>query len=345
MGRAAADRPGVTYASVRILLLSNMYPSRARPEYGVFVRRLELALRERGNEVLVVADGRAGGGAGTALKYGSLAVRSLAAARRARPDVVYAHYLVPTGVAAALTGVPYVVTAHGQDVANIGRVPGVARATRMVLRRAAAVVCVSRYLAERLPLRPARLEVIDCGVDTRRLTPAARAPGRGPRFLFVGSLTERKNPLALIEAFARLGEGSLTLVGEGPLTGRVQAAGVPGVRLTGRLSAERLAEEMATADVYCQPSLVEPQGQAILEAMARGRPVVATAVGGPPEYVTPECGVLVDPADVEQIAQGMARAARLPVPCDAAVTVARAHDIGVQAEKIETLLRSVSLPA
>ena len=61
---------------------------------------------------------------------------------------------------------------------------------------------------------------------------------------------------------------------------------------------------MAACDVLCQPSLKEPFGQATLEAMAMERSVVATQVGGPPEFVTPEAGVLVDPIDTDALAGG-----------------------------------------
>jgi glycosyltransferase involved in cell wall biosynthesis len=69
---------------------------------------------------------------------------------------------------------------------------------------------------------------------------------------------------------------------------------------------------------------------------------VATRVGGPPEYVTESCGALVDPLDPASIADGMRRAAQLPVPCPAAVEVARRHSIAASAARIEQLLAEVS---
>jgi glycosyltransferase involved in cell wall biosynthesis len=328
---------------VRILLVSNMYPSAGRPEFGIFVRNLERALVARGNEVVpVVLDDPAHGRVHTPAKYARLAARTAAAARRVKPDVVYAHYLVPTGLIAAATRRPFVVTAHGGDVANAERGGPLAAATRAVISRAAAVICVSEYLAERLPSTPRRLEVIDCGVDTTVWRPAPRAPGDGPRYLYVGSLTERKNVGRLLEAFGRLGEGSLRIVGAGPLDRGLRAAAPAGVEFLGRVPHEQLLAELAGCDVLCQPSLVEPQGQALLEALACARPVVATRVGGPPEFVTPECGALVDPVSVDGIAEGMRAAAALPVPCEAAVRVAAEHDVAAQAARVEAVLRSVS---
>src|SRR4029078_6956717 len=87
-----------------------------------------------------VLDRRGGG----KLRYLELARRAL---RASRPDVVYAHFLVPSGLIAALSSrAPLVVTAHGRDVRNIGAIPGIAAATRLVVRRAASVICVSHYL-------------------------------------------------------------------------------------------------------------------------------------------------------------------------------------------------------
>ena len=112
-----------------------------RPISARSSRRSSARSRERGHEVeRAVLDTRAGG----KLRYLELARRTL---RAARPDVVYAHFLVPSGLIAALAGrAPLVVTAHGRDVRNIGELPGIAAATRLVVRRAATVVCVSEYL-------------------------------------------------------------------------------------------------------------------------------------------------------------------------------------------------------
>jgi glycosyltransferase involved in cell wall biosynthesis len=321
---------------LRILLVSGMYPSPERPEYGIFVARMADALRARGHEVdeAVLRGGRRGR-LRTPLRYAGLLGRTLALARRTTPDVVYAHYLVPPGLIAAATGLPYVVTAHGGDVRNSHRSLPLGLLTRVVVRRAGAVICVSDYLARRLA---APAEVIDCGVDTDRFRPTPRAPGSGPRFLFVGSLTPRKNVGRLMRAFARLREGSLTIVGGGPLETELRAAAPGGVRFVGRRSPEEVLVDMHAHDVICLPSLVEPQGQAMLEALACGRPVVATRVGGPAEVVTPACGALVDPLDEEAIAAGMRAAAALPIPCAAGVRVAEEHALALQADRVEAVL-------
>jgi glycosyltransferase involved in cell wall biosynthesis len=177
--------------------------------------------------------------------------------------------------------------------------------------------------------------VIDCGVDLARFA-VAPAPEGPPRFLCIGSLSERKNVVRLASAFARLGEGMLAFVGDGPL--RSQLAGRPGVELVGAVPHEAVAAQIAQSHVVCGPSLVEPFGQALVEAMACGRSVVATRIGGPPEYVAPGSGVLVDPLDEEALADGLARAARLPCPNAAARAAAEAHDLRRQAERVEAVL-------
>ncbi len=323
---------------MRILLVSQMYPSAAEPDLGVFVRDLERELVSLGHEVeRAVLDTRRGG----PLRHVRLAARTARAARRFRPDVVYAHFLVPTGLWGALLGrAPLVVTAHGQDVANVGSVPGIGAATRFVVRRAHAVIAVSGYLRglleERVPAARGKVEVIDCGVDLERFRPLPRAAGPHPAFLCVGSLTERKNVLRLAHAFERLGAGTLTFAGDGPL--RPQLEGRRGIRLLGAVEHERVPELLAAADVLCQPSLVEPFGQSTLEGLAAGRSVVSTRVGGPPEFVPPAAGVLVDPTDEHELFGALRAAAGYPTPNPAARAAAELHDVRAQARRVEALL-------
>src|SRR5207244_11739186 len=213
-----------------------------------------------------VPDRRAGG----TLRYLRLARKTLGRARTFRPDVVYAHFLVPTGLIAALaTRAPLVVTAHGRDVRNVGVYPGVRAATRLVARRAAALIAVSDYLRleleTKVPEARGKTEVVPSGVDLQRFS-LAPAPEGSLRFLCVGSLTARKHVLRLATAFEQLGEGTLRFVGDGPL--RAKLEGRPGIELAGAVPHEGIPAELAAAHVICGPSLIEPLGQALLEAMA-----------------------------------------------------------------------------
>jgi glycosyltransferase involved in cell wall biosynthesis len=320
---------------MRILLVSQMYPGPDDPDLGTFVAQLERAVRERGHEIeLAVLDRRSGGKA----RFIELARRVRAAER---PDVVWAHFLVPAGLIASKVDAPLVVTAHGRDVRNVGAIPGVAHLTRSVVRRASTVIAVSDYLRreleERVPEARGKTEVVDSGVDLERFRPVEPAEKLdSPAFVHVGSLTARKNVMRLADAFAAFGRGSLTYVGDGPLRARLE--GRERVRVIGRVAHDDVPRWLSAADVVCGPALIEPFGQSLLEAMACERSVVATRVGGPPEFVTSESGVLVDPLDVAELARALEVASTLPSPNAAARAAAAEHDVKRQAERVEAIL-------
>jgi glycosyltransferase involved in cell wall biosynthesis len=292
---------------------------------------------------------------GSRTKYARLFAGSVREARRFRPHVVYGHVLFPAGAAAAAaarsSGAGLVVTAHGRDVRNLGEIPGVAPFTKLALR-SARVIAVSdflrRELVARLPELDGRVRVIDSGVDLERFRGRDAVELRGrlgwvgepPFYLCVGTIDERKNPVRLAEAFARMGRGTLAFVGDGPLRGVLEGRG--GIRVVGRVPHQRVADWIGACDVVCQPSLVEPFGQALLEALASERSVVATRIGGPPEFVSPEAGVLVDPASVASIADGLRAAAELPSPNPAARRAAAGHDVRLQAERVERVLEEAA---
>jgi glycosyltransferase involved in cell wall biosynthesis len=210
---------------MRILLVSQMYPGPNDPDLGVFVAQLEHELAARGHELeRAVLDRRSGG----KRRFLSLARETWKKARSFQPEVVYAHFLVPSGLIGALCSkAPLVVTAHGQDVRNIGAVPGLRTLTARTLKRANEIIAVSSFLAReletKLPQVRGKTTVIDCGVDLEQFQPSDQAEarseldwaGEGPLFLCVGSLTERKNVIRLARAFERLGKGSLVFLGDG----------------------------------------------------------------------------------------------------------------------------------
>lgn len=328
---------GTPARALHILIVSQMWPGPGDPDLGAFVAQVARELEALGHEVdRAVLDTRSGG----PLRHLRLLAR---AARAPRPDVAFAHFLVPAGLSALLAvRAPVVVMAHGQDVANAERLAPVRALTRLVVRRAAAVIANSEHLAARLrAVTGAGSEVIDCGVDLEAFSPDVEpvpwpVEGGGPRFLCVGSLSERKNVVRLADAFARLGRGSLVFVGDGPL--RQALCGRDRVHLAGRVPHAQVPGWIAACDVLCQPSLREPFGQAALEAMAMARSVVATREGGPPEFVAPQAGVLADPHDVGDLAAALERAAGLPRPNHAAREAAAEHDVRRQAARMADVL-------
>ena len=201
-----------------------------------------------------------------------------------------------------------------------------------------------RELVARLPGLEGRVEVIDCGVDLERFRGRDAAElrarlgwqGAPPFYLLVGTLDERKNPVRLAEAFAALPAGSLAVVGDGPL--RPALEGRERVRLVGRVAHDDVADWIGAADVVCQPSLFEPFGQALLEGLASERSVLATRVGGPPEFVPEGAGVLVDPEDEDALVAALRDAAALPTPNPAARAAAESHGLSSQARRVEAVL-------
>jgi glycosyltransferase involved in cell wall biosynthesis len=296
---------------VKIVVLATSYPRHADDTAGRFVADAVERLRAAGAEVEVVspASFRHFGiayGAGVignlrrepwraALLPAFLAGFARAARRAARDaDLVHAHWL-PSGLAAMATGKPFVVQLWGTDVELARRAPRLARA---VLRRAEAVVCPSTALAgDATRLGARQVEVVPSGVD---LPPEVGAEANPPEVLYAGRLSPEKGVLELVEA-AEGGAMKLVVAGDGPLRNRVpQALGfVPPAEL------ERL---YARAAVVACPSLREGFGVACLEAMAHGRPVVASGVGGLLDLVVNgETGIVVEPGNVPALRNALER--------------------------------------
>ncbi len=341
---------------MKIQLVTQMWPSEENPDLGSFLVPIVRELETLGHEVEVSSISRRGGGP---VKYGRLVAAARRDARRLRPDVVFAHFLFPAGVAGAVAakaaGAPLVVMAHGQDVANLEQMPWTRRPTRAVLSRASGLIVNSTWLGEQLeaslPGFAGSAEVIDCGIDLETFAPrdahAARTAigwdGEGPSLLCVGSLIERKNVIRLADAVGELGSGRLAFVGDGPLRGALE--GRERVRVVGRVPHAQVPEWIGACDVLCQPSLREPFGQALLEAMSMERTVLGTRVGGPPEFVTEAAGVLVDPTGGRSLVDGLRRAIEMPAPNPAAREAAASHSVDAQAARMADLLRRAAAGA
>ena len=325
---------------LRILVVTNAYPAPERPAYGIYVARLVAALEREGHEVAVAASDEEGGGWRSLRKYARLALRARSAVRSHPPDVIWGHYLVPTGSiarhAARSAHVPYALTAHGTDVANAERSPRIRKATLKALGDACAVFAVSDDLAVRLeavagPLGD-RLHIVSAGIDLEAFVDgdaevAAAALGwdsDGPRVAFVGNLIPRKNVARLLAAFATAraewGGGSLAIAGDGPLMAElVEIAGALGirdhVRFAGAVSPADVPRWVRACDVACLVSLREGFGLAAIEALACGTPVVASARSAVAEIVGPGCGALAH--DTED---GFVRATRTVLDVDRQVS-------------------------
>ena len=239
--------------------------------------------------------------------------------RRTRPDVVHA-FLYRSSVMGALAAryarIP-VFIAGRRSLDDFKRGRPLARAAERIATRAtdlsvanAQAVADRVHVTERVPL--GKLAVIYSGLPDSAFIPArpARLETTRPVLLCVANLRRRKGHADLLTAASTLRERGMpctvALAGEGPERDalRRQAAELDiDVRLLGsRTDVDAL---LARADVVVSPSLSEGLSNAVMEAMAAGRPVVATAVGGTPELLADGRGVLVPPGDPGALADAL----------------------------------------
>ncbi len=220
-----------------------------------------------------------------------------------KPDVLHVHtgqalLLEVTSLAARLRGIHYVAHQHLvlRPSTPLGRllVPAYRRLLYgRSLRRAHRVICLTSAMRDETirayDVDPDRIAVIPNGVDTARI-PASPADRRVDELLFIGRLTAQKNVGALLGAAAVLRDRGrpvrLRIVGDGADRGRLEAqAGalrLPGVVFEGRLDAAQVGDAYRRATAVVMPSTHEGMPLVLLEAMASGTPVVASAL---PEIV------------------------------------------------------------
>ena len=280
--------------------------------------------------------------------------------RTLAPAVVHSRNLaaLETQVPAWAAGVPVRIHGeHGRDVEDLdGNDRRLQRVRRLygafVQRHVTVSQDLQQYLVDRVGIAPGRVQQICNGVDTQRFRPSAGGVGPEPipgcpfspqqHWLVgtVGRMQTVKNQTLLVQAFLRALQlqpalrqrARLLLVGDGPLRAQAQAllqAG--GAADLAWLPGERrdVPELLRGLHVYALPSLAEGISNTILEAMASGLPVLATAVGGNVELVQPGVtGALVPSGDVEAMAQAL-----LQLHDDPARTQAMRQQARVQAEQ------------
>ena len=253
------------------------------------------------------------------------ALRGRPHVRRLRPDGVLAFFGAPSGAAAwfwsFFTRIPYIVSLRGGDVPGF-RPYDFAREhallkplLRKVWRRAAAVVANSQGLrqlgADFEPQVP--IEVIPNGVDTASFAVDKRA-WQPPRLLFIGRIVYQKGLDVLFDALSQLAglDWELRLVGDGPQMPRLrslaqQYAISQRVHFLGWRDRSDLPKLLAESNLFVYPSRHEGMPNAVLEAMASGLPVVATAIAGNEELVQDgRTGLLVPPDTVSALAAALA---------------------------------------
>lgn len=304
------------------------------------VLRMAQGLRERGHDVHVVT---LTGGGTLRNELGPIPVHDVVRRRgfdatlyprlwrlfrSLRPDVVHTHNAVPleyAAPAARLARVPCTVhTKHGHIDYSKASLKLARAATRFV-DHFVAVSKDTAVTAERNERpRKERVRVIENGIPLGKFAPddAARSAIRDelgiPRDALVvgsvGRLVEEKDYPLLVRAMAPLvGEGvRLVIVGEGIMRAEIEAAIAalePSLRQFVVLTGARhdVSRVLAAFDLFASSSRAEGLPLALAEAMATRLPIVATAVGGVPDVVPPEVGVLVPHGDPEALRAAIRR--------------------------------------
>ncbi len=245
---------------------------------------------------------------------------------RLDPDIVHFHETYGLGIGDL--PMPYVVTIHGFDHANIPaerrpfawlRAPLWRRVEERGLARLRHIISITPYVRNHItPLTNAQIYDIDNPIDASFFD-VPRQEVRG-RVLFAGWISQRKNPLGLVQAFAKMveqgGDGTLHIAGEEsePAYAQKLRETIKDLRLTdrvhllGRISPTDMRRQLSEASVFVLPSFQENSPMAIEEAMAVGIPVISTNLCGMPFMIREdETGYLTPPGDCQALAERLTR--------------------------------------
>jgi glycosyltransferase involved in cell wall biosynthesis len=255
-------------------------------------------------------------------------------------------------LASELSGVPFSVTVHGPGEFDH---PG-SLALETKVARAAFFVAISHYARAQLlrwarPEDWGRIHVVRCGVERRFFErPAIPCPDP-PRFVSIGRLEPQKGQLLLLDALAQVPDVELTLIGDGPLRSSLERTArrlglAERVRFAGWLGADDVAAEIERSRALVLASLAEGLPVVLMEALALGRPAIATDVGAVGELVEAgETGWLVPAAALGPLVAAIAAAAAAPVAelermgGAGRERVRERHDAAREAGRLEALFR------
>jgi glycosyltransferase involved in cell wall biosynthesis len=243
-----------------------------------------------------------------------------------RFDLIDAHYFYPDGVAAVRLArefnLPVTVTARGTDLNLIPEFPAPRKMILDAAAKADGMITVCQALKDTLiemGVADERVTVLRNGVDLELFRPVDRAAARSALGLSrrtlasVGLLIDRKGHHHIIRALKDLPDNDLLIAGDGPDRRALERLAVEEgvadrVRFLGSVDQNRLREIYNAVDALVLASSREGWANVLLESMACGTPVVASAVWGTPEVVArPEAGVLMPSLDPQGVAEGVRR--------------------------------------
>jgi glycosyltransferase involved in cell wall biosynthesis len=237
-----------------------------------------------------------------------------------QPDIVHGQGTErDCAISAVLSGYPNILTLHGNMRVHARRPENRKRIYHKLaailetfcLKRTNGVVAISNYTEQLVTGLASKTWLLPNAVDSRFFD-IILSPPPIPRFLFVGSLNERKNPLGLLKAcapFLKANRCTLALAGQFDPTGeygmafRREVEVLPKIEYLGFLGRDELAAEFAKSSALVLPTFEDNCPMVVLEAMAAGLPVAASRVGGVPDLVDHQItGLLFDPENLENMA-------------------------------------------
>ncbi|MCK4573992.1 MAG: glycosyltransferase [candidate division Zixibacteria bacterium] len=297
---------------------------------SVHVGRWARGLAGRGYDVKIVSAGGAPvenidtavlprGGGFSYLRHASAAAEQV---RRFEPDLVHVHYAGGFGLCGMRAGVrPLVVSVWGSDIVDLPRSWPNRYLLKKLLRRADHITATSRMLKTAtlayMSGEDEKVSVVPFGINVPDSCPPL--PEGPPRLCFMKKLRPLTGPDLLLKALAKAREKidgiSLTIAGDGPMTGELkQLTADLGlndcVNFAGWIPNERIPDLLAEHHIMVMPSLKEAFGVAVLEANACGRPVITSDAGGIAEVVRDnETGIMTPAGDVDRLAQAIVKLA------------------------------------
>jgi glycosyltransferase involved in cell wall biosynthesis len=235
------------------------------------------------------------------------------------PDVIHAHFPGPAYSAVALSEmehIPLVVTEHSSKLNKPDVKAELLQEAHYAYSKATAVIAVGKGLAQRIEQRTGiHCVVIPNVMGETLFYQTVKQPHQGEfRFVYTGNLLERKRPVLLVEAFSQVAkahpQARLSIIGDGSLKEELETK-IRDLQLQnlvtmhGRLPRHKIADVYGQCDCFVLPSENETFGVVYIEALAAGLPVIATACGGPEDFVTPELGIVIPVDDRPALVDAM----------------------------------------
>jgi teichuronic acid biosynthesis glycosyltransferase TuaC len=306
---------------MKVLIVTNMYPSAERPEFGSFVKDQVEALRRLGVEIDVLfVDGRS-----SRWNYFRGPVRYWRALLAARYDLVHAHHVLVGPIARAQTGLPVILTHHGCEALGYPRWQTVV--ARLITPLFTRVIYVSEE--QKQALRDRAGHVIPCGIDLALFRPFPREEARAR----LGLTT--KGRLVLWVGDPARPEKRFDLAKRAVEHAKRRTPDLELVLLSGR-SHEEVPLFLSACDALLLTSFLEGSPMVVKEAMACGLPVVSVRVGDVSEVIADTPGCALADADESSLGEALSR-----VLAEGRRTEGRSRVEPLDAEKIARRVRDV----